>query len=168
MDIVVRSEGVILWPGGQTSCVLGRSGVRMDKREGDGATPVGLFPLRRVLYRPDRLPPPVTQGLPVQALKPEDSWCDDPAHPLYNQPVRLPFSASHESLWREDHVYDVIVVLGHNDDPIVPGAGSAIFMHLVRPDRTPTAGCVALALDDLLALLSRCGFHDRLKILPPE
>lgn len=155
MDILVSADGWVRWPGGSARCALGRGGIRTDKREGDGATPVGRFPLRHVLYRPDRLAPPAT-ALPVAPIAPEDGWCDDPADPAYNRPVRLPYPARHEELWRADEVYDVIVVLGHNDDPVVPGAGSAVFLHVARPDYAPTAGCVALAPGDLLRLLGDC------------
>jgi len=154
----VEASGRLHLPDGRVlACVLGKGGVRpsAEKQEGDGATPAGRWPLRRVFYRPDREPPPET-ALDRVPLKPRDGWCDDPAHPLYNRPVTLPFAASHEVLWREDHVYDLIVELGHNDDPPVPGLGSAIFMHLTRPDRGPTEGCVALERDDLLTLLAHC------------
>lgn len=164
MDIMVFPSGRIAWNGRVRSCALGRSGFRADKREGDGATPIGNFVLRRVLYRPDRLVKAPRTGLPVAPLAPEDGWCDDPAHPDYNRPVTLPHPASCERLWREDGVYDVIVVLGHNDDPPVPGSGSAIFMHVARPDYSPTEGCVALALPDLLELLGACMPADRIRI----
>ncbi len=144
-------------------CAIGPAGVSADKREGDGATPVGGFALRRVLYRPDRLARPET-GLPVTALRPEDGWCDDPDDAAYNRPVRLPYAASHERLWRDDGIYDVIVVLGHNDDPPVPGRGSAIFLHVARPDYGPTAGCVALALADLLTVLRDAGPGTRVRV----
>ena len=170
MDITVHpvspSEGILVWPGGSFRCALGRGGVRTDKREGDGATPVGRFPLRRVLWRADRLPQPET-GLPASPIAPDDGWCDDPADPAYNRPVKRPFAASHEELWREDGVYDVIVVMGHNDDPVVPGQGSAVFMHVARPNWDPTAGCVALPLPDLLRLLKDCGPDTRLTVLEP-
>lgn len=161
MDIEVFADGRLVWPGGAVRAALGRGGVRTDKREGDGATPVGCFALRRVLYRPDRLSAPAT-ALPVAALEPDDGWCDDPGHPAYNRPVRRPFPVSHEAMWRDDGLYDVVVVLGHNDDPVVPGAGSAVFLHVARPDYAPTAGCVALALADLLRLLADCAPGDRL------
>lgn len=113
--------------------------------------------------RPSRLPHPET-ALPVEALIPEAGWCDDPASPLYNLPVLLPFPMSHERLWRDDGVYDLIVVLGYNDAPPVPGKGSAIFLHLARPDYSPTEGCVACAWDDLLALLKTARPGDALEI----
>lgn len=171
MDIVVRPDpagtsGRVLWTGGVAACVLGRGGVRTDKREGDGATPVGVFPLRRVLYRADRRPAPATR-LPVAPIAPDDGWCDDPASPDYNRPVKLPCAASREEMWRADGVYDVVVVIGHNDDPPAPGLGSAVFVHLTRPERTPTAGCVALDAPDLERLLAACGPGDRLVVASP-
>jgi len=163
MDILVSPDGRLRWLGNEVRCALGRSGVRADKREGDGATPIGAFPLRRILFRPDRLPKPAT-GLPTQPIEPELGWCDDPARPEYNQLVRLPFAASHERLWRDDGLYDVLVVIGHNDDPVAPGAGSAIFLHVAEPEFVPTEGCVALTLADLLRLLVSCGPGDRLVV----
>ena len=163
MEILVTPSGELSWDGQRCRCALGPRGVRVDKREGDGATPAGAFPLRRVLYRADRLQHPVTR-LALAPLAENDAWCDDPQDPHYNQQLRLPYPASHEHLWRGDHLYDVIVVLGYNDAPVVPGRGSAIFLHVARPDYGPTAGCVALALADLLALLAAVGPEDRLVV----
>jgi len=163
MELVVGANGVLICGERRYPCVLGRSGISDDKREGDGATPLGRFSLRRVLYRPDRLMPPVT-ALPLLPLSPQDGWCDAPDHPDYNRPVRLPHPASCEALWRADRVYDVIVVLGHNDDPPQPGLGSAIFMHVARPQGEPTEGCVALALPDLLEILANTGPNASLTI----
>ena len=132
---------------------LGRGGVRTDKREGDGATPAAVLALRQVLFRPDRLSAPDC-AVPVRPLTPADGWCDDPAHTDYNRPVRLPTEASAETLWRDDPLYDIIGVLGWNDAPVRPGHGSAIFLHVARPDFAPTEGCVALASADLLRALA--------------
>ncbi|HEY7797807.1 MAG TPA: L,D-transpeptidase family protein [Hyphomonadaceae bacterium] len=161
------SQGALKWPGREVRCALGRSGVVIagSKREGDGATPLGDWPMRQVFWRPDRLEKPVTQ-LPVISLQPNIGWCDDPAHPDYNRQVTLPLAASHESLWREDHVYDLIVVLGYNDDPVIAGKGSAIFLHVAREDFSPTEGCVACSRDDLLALLRIAKPGDVLRVLP--
>jgi L,D-peptidoglycan transpeptidase YkuD (ErfK/YbiS/YcfS/YnhG family) len=137
-------------------CALGRSGIRSPKAEGDGATPAGLFPLREVRYRPDRLPAAPQTALPVIASRPLDGWCDDPADANYNRPVQLPYPHSAERMWRDDQLYDVLAVIGYNDAPPVPGAGSAIFLHVMRPDRGPTSGCIALARDHLLAVLAHC------------
>jgi L,D-peptidoglycan transpeptidase YkuD (ErfK/YbiS/YcfS/YnhG family) len=144
-------------------CALGRSGLSCDKREGDGATPIGIYPLRRVFYRPDRLQVPKT-SLPVWPLDPQSGWCDAPDHPDYNRPVRLPFPASHELMWRDDHLYDLGVVLGHNDAPPMPYLGSAIFMHLAKADYAPTEGCIALSLADLSKLIEGAAPGDVLEI----
>ena len=156
MDLLVKPDENRLYLGTSSYiCALGRSGClpAMEKTEGDGATPIGRWPLRRVFYRPDRTAPPQT-SLPVIALSPDDGWCDAPLDPLYNKRVRLPYPASHEKLWKDEHVYDVIVEIGHNDDPVVPHRGSAVFMHIARPGFTPTEGCVALRQEDLLTLLA--------------
>jgi L,D-peptidoglycan transpeptidase YkuD (ErfK/YbiS/YcfS/YnhG family) len=153
MRAVVRADGLLVADGLVLRATLGRGGVRVDKREGDGATPAGLLPLRRVLYRADRLRPPRC-AVPIEPLSPNDGWCDDPDDADYNRPVTLPHPARHEALWRGDAAYDVIGVLGWNDAPVRRGEGSAIFLHVSRPDRAPTEGCVALALPDLLRLLA--------------
>lgn len=150
------SPSGLLHAGGEIyRCALGPAGIVERKREGDGATPAGRFALRRLMYRPDRVAAPET-GLPVRALRETDGWCDDPDDPAYNRRVRLPYPASHEAMWRDDHLYDVLIEVGFNDEPVVPGAGSAVFVHVAREGYAPTQGCVALALDDLLAVVRRC------------
>ena len=154
MEAQIGADG--LWRMGATRlrASLGRGGVRgLDKQEGDGATPEGVLPLRRVLYRADRVPRPRASVL-ITPLAPHDGWCDDPASADYNRAVRLPHPARCEALWREDGLYDVIAVLGWNDAPPVPGRGSAIFLHAARPDGGPTEGCVALPLRDLQMVLA--------------
>jgi L,D-peptidoglycan transpeptidase YkuD (ErfK/YbiS/YcfS/YnhG family) len=128
----------------------------MRKREGDGATPSGVWRLTQVLYRADRVQRPRT-GLPVRPLKVDDGWCDAVGDRNYNRAVRHPYAASAERLWREDALYDVIVVLDHNQRPRVQGAGSAIFMHVARPGYRPTEGCIALARHHLLMVLANAG-----------
>ncbi len=153
MRAVVTADGRLQMAGQGLRAALGRGGVRDGKQEGDGATPVGVLPLRRVLYRADRGPRPAC-AVPVEPLAPDDGWCDDPAHPDYNRMVRRPHPARGEALWRDDALYDLIGVLGWNDAPVVPGSGSAIFLHVARPDFAPTEGCVALAAADLRAILA--------------
>lgn len=152
-EALVHPEGWLDWRGRRLRCALGRGGVRADKQEGDGATPAGALPLRRVLYRADRGAPP-RATVPREPIGPGDGWCDDPTHPDYNRLVRLPHPARCEELWRRDPVYDVIGVLGWNDAPVARGRGSAIFLHVARGDFQPTEGCIALALPDLLTLLA--------------
>jgi L,D-peptidoglycan transpeptidase YkuD (ErfK/YbiS/YcfS/YnhG family) len=134
------------------ACAIGRSGAcpADAKREGDGCTPLGRWPIRAVLLRPDRgIAPPA--HLPWRWLRPEDGWSDDPRDPSYNRPVRHPHPFSAEHLWRDDGLYDAIVLLGHNDTPPAPGKGSAIFLHLREGD--VTEGCVAFPLETMAVLL---------------
>lgn len=153
MEALVTGDGFLRMEGGQWRCALGHRGIAAHKEEGDGATPTGLLPLRRVLFRADRGAAPRTTA-PVEPIGRTDGWCDDPADARYNRLVTLPYAASHEELWRQDDLYDIIGVLGWNDTPIVPGQGSAIFLHIARPDYSPTEGCVALAASDLRAVLA--------------
>ena len=147
-----RREGRLALAHGVKRAALGRSGVKVLKREGDGATPLGRFFFREVLYRADRGPRPRTR-LPVRAIRAGDAWCEDPADPAYNRLVKASSRPGIDHLMREDHLYDLIIVLGYNDRPRVKGKGSAIFVHLARPGYAPTAGCLALSRPDLLALL---------------
>lgn len=150
--LLVTSEPALYCDGRRYPCTLGRSGFSAKKREGDGATPIGEFRLIEGYYRADRLPLPAT-ALPMHAITRDMGWCDDPAHPDYNRRVTLPFAASHEELWREDHCYDLFLVIGYNTDAPVPGKGSAIFLHLLHDDGRPTAGCVAVSREAMLELL---------------
>jgi L,D-peptidoglycan transpeptidase YkuD (ErfK/YbiS/YcfS/YnhG family) len=148
--------GQLNWSGGSAAAAVGRSGVRTDKHEGDGATPAGIYPLLHILYRQDRIAPPVSR-LPVSPLVPGHGWVDDPTDPNYNRLVLLPYPARTEPMWREDELYDALVVIGYNTDPVVPGAGSAIFLHIATADFAPTAGCVAVRKEVLLGVLPLLG-----------
>ncbi|HVZ99515.1 MAG TPA: L,D-transpeptidase family protein [Caulobacterales bacterium] len=166
MSFHAFATGHFRGPNLEARCVLGRGGVcaARAKSEGDGASPAGVWPMRRVLYRPDREPPPATV-LSCAALSPDDGWCDAPADPAYNRPVKHPYPASAERLWREDHAYDLIVVLGFNDAPPAPYRGSAIFLHLAQPDWRPTEGCVAVTRETMLTVLAAAAPDDTLAIV---
>jgi L,D-peptidoglycan transpeptidase YkuD (ErfK/YbiS/YcfS/YnhG family) len=153
MQALVHPDGRLVLREQAYRAALGRGGVRLDKLEGDGATPVAVLPLRRVLYRADRVRAPEC-AVAVEPIAPDDGWCDDPAERDYNRMIRLPHDGHYEELWRRDALYDVIVVLGWNDAPVERGRGSAIFLHVARADYAPTEGCIALALDDLRRVLA--------------
>ncbi len=142
----------LIFRGRQYKCSIGYNGAKLKKREGDGTTPVGNFLIRKILYRPDRIDRPISK-LPTKALSPIDAWCDDPSHDEYNRMVKLPFSGSYELLWRKDNLYDVILVIGYNDNPARVPYGSAIFMHCSTRDYKPTKGCIALAKKTLISIL---------------
>jgi len=153
MLIRVFANNILRYGGAQYRCALGRGGIRMDKREGDGATPVGRYPLKKLYVRRDRMGI-VKSALPIHDIRPDDGWCDDPSRPEYNTLVKLPFTGSFEHMYRDDHVYDLVIEIGHNDAPPTPGLGSAVFIHIAKPDYAPTEGCIALAKDDLVKLLA--------------
>jgi len=166
MDLVVSPspEGAVLdWGDGPRRCAIGPAGIAAKSAEGDGITPLGIFPLREIFYRADRIQKPKSI-LPVRATGRDDGWCDAPGDPNYNRPVKLPYPASAENMWRDDHLYDLVAVVGFNDDPVLPGKGSAIFLHLARPDYLPTAGCVALTEADLRAALAQLRPGDKICI----
>jgi L,D-peptidoglycan transpeptidase YkuD (ErfK/YbiS/YcfS/YnhG family) len=144
-------------------CALGSLGIVRSKREGDGGTPAGCFRVLTVLYRPDRARRPRT-ALPIRRIGPDDGWCDDPGSRLYNRPVRLPHRARHERLFRQDHLYDVVLDLDWNRRPAVPGRGSAIFLHSARPAFGPTEGCVAVGRNAIARLVERLGPRTRIRI----
>lgn len=148
-----------------TPCLIGRNGAvsAITKREGDGCTPLGRWRLRSALLRPGRVTPLVSR-LPWRWLRPDDGWSDDPADPAYNTGVRHPYAFSAEHLWRDDGLYDVIVVLGYNDLPPVRGLGSAIFLHCIAPGHPTTAGCVAIDREALEALLPHLATTDWINI----
>lgn len=147
----------------QFACLIGKTGMILQKREGDQASPIGRWTMRALYYRPDRLARPHT-NLPIHAIIPDLGWCDDPDDPAYNQPVTLPYAARHETMWRADHLYDLVITLGYNDDPPVPMAGSAIFLHLRESTTTHTAGCVALNLADFLIVAAAADTQTAIQI----
>ena len=159
----VSPRGLIRVSNAEYRCALGPAGVVTQKQEGDGGSPIGCFPLRSVMYRPDRLTAPKT-FLPVNALRKNDIWCNDPTHADYNRLASRPHPASHEPLWRDDDIYNIIVEIGYNDDPPIPGVGSAIFIHVARTRYSYTEGCLALNQEDLLAVLLVCGPQTMLRI----
>jgi L,D-peptidoglycan transpeptidase YkuD (ErfK/YbiS/YcfS/YnhG family) len=152
VEVFLHPDGRLEFGGRVLRAALGRGGVREDKQEGDGTTPAGLLPLRRVLYRADRVGIPRV-AVPREPIAPEDGWCDDPGHADYNRQVRLPHSGHCEELWRADGLYDVVGVLGWNDAPVERDRGSAIFLHVARDGLPPTEGCIALPPAELRELL---------------
>lgn len=157
------ARGWLIHAGRAIPVALGPAGIRHDKREGDGATPAGIWHPRQVRWRADHGLRPTTQ-LPVQATRRDDGWCDDPTDGRYNRPVRLPFAPSHEEMWRKDGLYDLVVVLDHNARPRKARRGSAVFLHLAREGFEPTAGCIAFRRADLRRLLAIFTPRTRIKV----
>ncbi len=142
---------------------LGWGGIKANKREGDGGTPRGVFRLKRLWWRPDRMPRPLTH-LSVRPITGADGWCEDPGDRRYNRPIRLAPGQPGDRLKREDALYDVIIELDHNTRPRIAGRGSAVFVHVARPGFAPTAGCIALKPDALRRLIACLGPKTRIVI----
>lgn len=169
LQLIVRTlcaqstTGIMQYGSFSMRCALGRTGQRMRKREGDGASPAGVWALREAFYRSDRLMRPRT-ALPLRAIRRQDGWCDASGDRIYNRRVTHPYPASAERLWRQDGLYDIVVVLGYNDRPRIKGRGSAIFLHCVRDGYEPTEGCIAVSRHDLLRLLPHLSGRMTLRI----
>ena len=165
--ITVSPEGILSFSNKTYKCALGKSGVITNKTEGDGGTPAGTFPIREVLYRADRMRKPKT-GLIVSALKPNDAWSDDPKNIDYNKRVSLPHNGQVERLWRKDDLYNIIVIVGYNDEIVKESRGSAIFLHVAKDGLEQTRGCVALETKDLLQIITSAAPPEYIMILPPR
>lgn len=142
---------------------LGRGGIIANKREGDGGTPRGRFRPLRLWWRADQLPRPRTL-LPTRRITRAAAWSEEPTDRNYNRPVRRSANEPGDRLWRNDSLYDLFIEIDHNVRPRVAGRGSAVFIHVARPGFVPTAGCVALRLQDLLRLSQRLGPRTRITI----
>ncbi len=159
--------GRLVGPETDVPCVFGTGGLigAEAKREGDKASPIGLWSVRRALYRADRIDAPTT-SLVLDQIEPDDGWCDAPDDAAYNRPIRKPYDSSHETMMRQDGLYDLVVVLGHNDNPPVPGLGSAIFLHCMAEDGRGTAGCLAIKRTDLIRLMEQLQPGDIIEFAP--
>jgi L,D-peptidoglycan transpeptidase YkuD (ErfK/YbiS/YcfS/YnhG family) len=142
---------------------LGRGGVQANKREGDGATPRGTFRLKRLWWRAERHPRPAT-FLPARRIRPDDGWCEDRSDRRYNRPIKVPPGSKADRLARADALYDFIIEIDHNTRPRIAGRGSAVFIHVARPQFSATAGCVALDINALRRLLARLGPRTRIVV----
>jgi L,D-peptidoglycan transpeptidase YkuD (ErfK/YbiS/YcfS/YnhG family) len=157
------TQGVLTFEGCAIPVALGRGGLKANKREGDGGTPIGTFRPLRLWWRKDRHTRPTT-ALPVRAIRHSDGWCEDPASRHYNQPIRLAAESNADRLLRADHLYDFIVEIDQNTRPRIAGRGSAVFLHLARPGFAPTAGCIAMTHASMLRLLVRLSKRTRIII----
>ena len=148
---------------GQFACAIGRGGLTTNKIEGDHKTPVGEFKFKKIYYRKDKLGE-MTFKIPFVIIGENDGWCDDPKSKLYNQHIQFPFDSSAEKLFRDDDLYDLLCVINHNTDPIIPGKGSAIFLHISKPNFEGTEGCVAIEKENIIELAKKIDLTTRLII----
>jgi len=163
-DLVVGPWGA-RFLGRWMPCAHGRGGIRVDKCEGDLASPMGCWRLPWLYWRADRSGRPAG-AVPCLPLGPRQGWSESPDDPAYNHPIRHPHDHPADRMARGDGLYDICAITDHNADPVISGAGSAIFLHLWRKPRHPTAGCIAFRRPDLEWVLARWTDHSRLVIRP--
>jgi L,D-peptidoglycan transpeptidase YkuD (ErfK/YbiS/YcfS/YnhG family) len=161
--IIVKKNGSLKYKNFKFRCSLGKAGIKKKIREGDNITPKGTFKLLNVFYRPDKIKKIKTKLNKIK-IKKNFGWCDDPKSKFYNKLVRLPFIENYEKLYRRDSIYDLLIVLNYNTDPIIKNKGSAIFIHIAKKKFSNTAGCIALTKKDLLILLANIKKNTKIKI----
>lgn len=153
--VLDRRRGQIVVGGRRFPCALGAGGPGHRKVEGDGRTPFGPLAILGGRYRADKGPHPRNR-IGLRPSRPSDGWCDEVTDGRYNRPVRLPVRVRHERMYRQDHLYDVVLILDWNIRPRKRGCGSAIFLHLAHPDFRPTEGCIAVARPVMGMILALC------------
>ena len=143
-------------------CAIGKKGISYKKKEGDLITPKGQFKIKYILYRKDRVK--ISTKLKKKVIKKNMGWCNDPKSKQYNKLVKLPFIFSHEKLYKNENIYDIILVLNYNMNPIKKNKGSAIFIHVAKNNFAKTAGCVAIKKKNLIKLIKEINPNSKIKI----
>jgi L,D-peptidoglycan transpeptidase YkuD (ErfK/YbiS/YcfS/YnhG family) len=161
--IIVKKSGYLQYKNLKFRCALGKAGIKKKEKEGDNVTPKGKFKITSMYYRPDRIKNIITAIKKIK-IKKNMGWCDDPDSHFYNQQISLPNKFSHEKLYRNDNLYDLILVLNYNANPIIKNKGSAIFIHIAKRNYKKTKGCIALKKKDLIKLISKIKKNTKIKI----
>ena len=161
--IIVKKSKYLKYKNLKFRCSLGKAGIRKKKKEGDNITPMGIFKITSIYYRPDRIKKISTQLKKIKITK-NIGWCDDPKSNFYNREIKLPNKFSHEKFYRKDNLYDIIAILNYNTKPIIKNKGSAIFIHIANNNYKPTAGCVGIKKSNLIKLLSIIKKKNKIKI----
>ena len=162
MLINIKNKDILEFDEFKFKCSIGKNGFKKNKIEGDKCTPIGLFDIGIVYYRPDHVPKPQTL-LKTKIIRKNTAWCDDSSSKFYNKEIKINKFINHEKLYRKDNIYDIVLVIKYNYKKVISGRGSAIFIHLTK-DYKPTSGCVALKIKDFLILLKLLNKKNKLKI----
>ena len=161
--IIVKKSGYLKYKKLKFRCALGKAGIKKKIMEGDNITPKGIFKIIKIYYRPDKIKEIKTLTKKIK-IKKNMGWCDDIKSRFYNQQIKLPAKCSHEKLYRNDNLYDLIAVLNYNIDPIIKNKGSAIFLHIAKNSYQETKGCIALKKKHLIEIISKIKKNTRIKI----
>jgi L,D-peptidoglycan transpeptidase YkuD (ErfK/YbiS/YcfS/YnhG family) len=162
--IIVKNPGYLIYKNSKFRCSLGINGIKNKKKEGDGITPKGIFKLKKIYYRKDKIKNIVTKVKKIKITK-DMGWCNDPKSKFYNKIIRLPSKFSYEKLYRKDNIYNLIIVLDYNMNPVTKNKGSAIFIHLAKKNYKPTQGCMGLKQNDLIKLIEMIKKNQKIKII---
>ncbi|MDC0618693.1 L,D-transpeptidase family protein [Pelagibacteraceae bacterium] len=163
MHILIKNK-YFIYNNYRIKCAVGKRGIKKKLKEGDLITPTGRFNIKLILYREDRIKK-LNTSLRKLAIKKNMGWCDDPDSNKYNKLITLPFKYSHERLFRKDRIYDIILVLNYNMNPIKKNKGSAIFIHVAKNNFKPTEGCIALKKHDLLKITKDLRSNTEIRII---
>ena len=161
--IIINKSSYLKYKNFRFRCALGKAGIGKKKKEGDNITPKGLYKIVKIYYRQDRIKK-ITSKFELIKITKNIGWCDDPNSEKYNQIINLPTKYSYEKLYRKDNVYDLILVLNYNMDPVIKKKGSAIFIHVVKKNYQSTQGCIALKKNNLMKLISKINKNIKIKI----
>ena len=161
--IIIKKSCYLEYKNLKIRCALGKGGIKKKNREGDNITPKGIFKIIRFYYRSDKIKNINTLIKKIK-IKKNIGWCNDPTSKFYNKEIKLPSKFSHEKLYRNDNLYDLILVLNYNMRPVIKNKGSAIFIHIAKKKFKPTAGCIALKKKDLIELLNNVKENTKVKI----
>jgi len=162
--IIVKKSGYLEFKKLKLRCSLGKAGIKKKIKEGDNITPRGVFKIIKVYYRADKIDKIETQIKKIK-IKKKIGWCDDPRSVFYNKQIKLPNKFSHEKLYRNDNIYDLILVLNYDMNPIIKNKGSAIFIHVAKNNYQPTHGCIGLKKKHLLTILKKIKKNTKVKII---
>jgi len=152
--ITINKFGYLKYKNKKFKCALGKAGIGEKKIEGDNVTPIGTYKVLKVYCRTDRIKK-INSKFKIIKIKKDMGWCNDFKSNNYNQLIKLPTKLSHEKLYKKDNIYDLILVLNFNLNPIIKKRGSAIFIHIAKKNYNPTAGCIALKKGDIIKLVKK-------------
>jgi L,D-peptidoglycan transpeptidase YkuD (ErfK/YbiS/YcfS/YnhG family) len=161
--IIINKSGYLKYKGLKFKCALGKAGIGKKDKEGDNITPKGTYKIVKIYYRADKIKK-ISVKLKLITINKKIGWCDDPKSKFYNQEIKLPSKYSHEKLYRKDSIYDIIIVINYNINPIIKNKGSAIFIHIAKKKYGKTQGCIALRKIHLLSILEKMKKNTKIKI----
>ena len=162
--IIINKSGHLTYKNLKFKCTLGKAGINVKKKEGDNITPLGTYKISKVYYRKDRIKK-ISSKLKLIKIKKNMGWCDDPNNKNYNQLIKIPSKYSYERLFRNENIYDLIIVLNYNMNPVIKNKGSAIFIHIAKKRFQPTEGCIAISKKNLLYLIRNISKNTKIKII---